>query len=1169
MTDNEQEPSGAREELAATMTTTSTDARVLPVQVALHVRPLLPHEEEQGCIGSVRANESEHTVTLPGGTRRFTFDHVFEAGTERCSSDRLYEGCVRPLLDGCFEGLNATVLAYGQTGSGKTFTMGTTGEDRGVIPRVASDLFDRIEALRSKNPSAGAWETTVSFFEIYRESTFDLLADAGGHGKAPELSIREDSGRNVFVVGLTEIPVHDKASLLAQLQRGGEHRATASTEMNSVSSRSHAIFTISMRNEDPESGMIRSSKFHLVDLAGSERAKRTKAHGDRLQEGININRGLLALGNVISALGDDKRKVGGKVGHVPYRDSKLTRILQDSLGGNSRTVMVACVSPADSNVEETLNTLKYANRARNIQNKPTVNDEAMNEQNSTLVAQLKRTIAGLQDEVAALRSGAERPLEAHRAKTSTRETSQLLLKLSDRNLSLEARLERVADLIEGAATGSDAASAPIDIDALRKAMAMDSNTQNDGEEDTSVNGALDATGEDAEGKAAKTESGADSNTNSEGDEEQEQEHMQRQVALQQELQVINDELSSKVEAMARMEKSGSQFSQIERSYAKAIQEMCDELALLQNERDDLVSKLKEEQAKRSKLGAGGAAAPMSGREKALKQKLADLETKHQGLRKKQAEQERLIRIQKRDVSGMDRLKNEIQGLKQSRVKLMRRIKEEGDEFRKWKQIKERELKQMKKQETKQRYKYMVLERQHERQQRFLQRKQEEASLAQKRLRDVLQKQKQAASARSNAAATGLGKSADEHRAAFKEWLSDQLQVSRHLRGARKALRAEVETRKELPPGSDDPDVVARRRACTERIGSLQAAVLEAEEAAQSERRWSGARTTHIAKQWLRILFQELTATTEKLDAALEENGDLRTDNDDLQKMFLDLEHQHVLDKARLSREYEDKLVFMMQQHSTQALPAEASAGEASTPADGSAGTATSANSNEAALLEKLDQLGADYDKLVTLLEDNTPSKSKAAAEARKKAAAARKQRAQEAEDENDSDEDEPLWLSSDSESENAELDSDDEDWTEDSPAKANRATRKRASGPSLDSQASKKSLAPSTEDIEAMRHSAEDQLPQDLIERIDGFKVKELQDALFHIGLSVTGRKDVLRARLLCGLLDRQAQRENSAQSPSGSGNPLLPEVVPSRHEDLESTCGATETAEQHSKYWP
>lgn len=1142
-------------------------AQVLAVQVALHVRPLLPHEEEQGCVSSVKPSEREKTVTLPGGTRRFTYDHVFEAGSERCSSDRLYEGCVRPLVDGCFQGLNATVLAYGQTGSGKTFTMGTTGEDRGVIPRVAEDIFDRIESLRAQE-GAQNWETSVSFFEIYRENVFDLLADTdglavgGSHGKAPELSVREDSGRNVFVVGLTEIPIKDKASLLEELTRGGAQRATASTEMNSVSSRSHAIFTISLRNEDPETGMVRTSKFHLVDLAGSERAKRTKAQGDRLQEGITINRGLLALGNVISALGDDKRKPGGKVGHVPYRDSKLTRILQDSLGGNSRTVMVACISPADSNVEETLNTLKYANRARNIQNKPTVNDEAMNEQNSTLVAQLKRTIASLQEEVAFLRTGSERPLEAHRAKISTRETSQLLLRLSDRNMNLEAKLGRITDLLESIESSpseekdseSSAGSVDvhqntkknttIDLDVLRRALA-DESTMNDD--------SLDGNGSGGNASAQPSQDDTDENSTENGDGENlspdqlEEQHMERQVALQQELQVINDELTSKVEAMERMEKSGNEFVQMEASYAKAVREMCDELAILQNERDDLLAKLKDEQAKTraAHTGANGSAPPMSAREKNLKQKLADLETKHQTLKKNQTEQDRLIRIKKRDVAGMDRLKQEIQGLKQSRVKLMRRIKEEGDEFRKWKQSKERELKQMKKQETKQRYKYMVLERQHERQQRVLQRKQEEASLAQKRLRDVLNKQKQAANLRNDVTGTGLGKSAEEMRTAFKEWLGDQLQVSKHLRSARKALRAEVETRKSLPIG-DDPEITAQRRACTERIASLQASVLEAEEAAQTDRRWASVRSTHVAKQWLKILYQELISNSDKVDTLSEDNKELRNDNDDLQKMFLDLEHQHVLEKARLHREHEEKLVFMLRKQQASSAPPSTPTKTSGLPKANDDSEQIAEDSTEAVLLEKLDQLGADYDKLVALLEENTPSKSKAAAEVRK-AAQRRAKEAKEAESDSEDDEDEePLWLSSESESEDAELDSDDEDWTEDSPKKS-RAARKRASGPSLDSHASKKSTGPSVEDVAAMRDSAEDQLPEDLVQRIDTFKVKELQDALFHIGLSVSGRKDVLRARLLCGLLDRQAQREGLK---GDAGNhPLLPENVPSRHD--------------------
>lgn len=182
------------------------------------------------------------------------------------------------------------------------------------------------------------------------------------------MSIREGSNGNIYVSGVTGEMVLEEQDVYRLLAMGNACRSTGSTNMNEHSSRSHAIFSFSLQRRD-ENGSVTKSKFHLVDLAGSERAKRTGAIGQRFKESVNINQGLFALGNVISALGDEKRKRS----HIPYRDSKLTRMLQDSLGGNSKTVMIACISPSATNFEETLNTLKYANRAKNIKNRPTVN----------------------------------------------------------------------------------------------------------------------------------------------------------------------------------------------------------------------------------------------------------------------------------------------------------------------------------------------------------------------------------------------------------------------------------------------------------------------------------------------------------------------------------------------------------------------------------------------------------------------------------------------------------------------------------------------------------------------------------------------------------------------------------------------------------------------------
>lgn len=272
----------------------------------------------------------------------------------------------------------------------------------GIIPRAVRHLFEGIE--RSQLNDATQFSVGVQFMELYNEDINDLL-DPFSKGKT--FKIHEDSSGGISIHGATIKSITGPQDALRCLQQGALARTTASTNMNEQSSRSHAVFTILVRRQrvmsveetDAPDGDLETltSKFHFVDLAGSERLKRTGATGERAREGISINCGLLALGNVISALGDKSKKVS----HIPYRDSKLTRLLQDSLGGNSQTVMIACVSPSDRDFMETLNTLKYANRARNIKNKVQINQD----QSSRTIASLRREIAALQLELLEYKQG--------------------------------------------------------------------------------------------------------------------------------------------------------------------------------------------------------------------------------------------------------------------------------------------------------------------------------------------------------------------------------------------------------------------------------------------------------------------------------------------------------------------------------------------------------------------------------------------------------------------------------------------------------------------------------------------------------------------------------------------------------------------------------------------
>ncbi|KAI8060833.1 P-loop containing nucleoside triphosphate hydrolase protein [Gongronella butleri] len=342
------------------------------VRVAVRVRPMSPGEQrQQQHMGNDYIDFVPGTEQIVLGKKHsFTFDHVFAPNADQTA---VYTTSVLPLVHQFLEGYNATVFAYGQTGSGKTYSMGIgldaqQPDEQGILQRFVDTLFSQ---LQGRGDSA-THDIRVSFLELHNEDLVDLLVSSSQTLKKenqPMVVIREDVHGNICWSGVREEPVSRPDELYSLLEKGSIARTTAATDMNISSSRSHAIFSVrlSQTSTHPDTGITTTttSKFHFVDLAGSERLKRTNAVGHRAKEGISINSGLLALGNVISALGDPSRRSS----HIPYRDAKLTRLLQDSLGGNSQTLMLACVSPAWSNHQESLNTLQYANRARNIRNR--------------------------------------------------------------------------------------------------------------------------------------------------------------------------------------------------------------------------------------------------------------------------------------------------------------------------------------------------------------------------------------------------------------------------------------------------------------------------------------------------------------------------------------------------------------------------------------------------------------------------------------------------------------------------------------------------------------------------------------------------------------------------------------------------------------------------------
>lgn len=351
------------------------------VKVAVRCRPPSQKElsnNEQSIVDmqdSFGEGETGQVIlTDPSGNdepAKFAFDIVFGLSVLQ---SQIYETIGRPALQKTFEGYNGTIFAYGQTGSGKSFTMSGAPppELRGIIPRVNDELFQRIT---EEQVGSRRFLVMCSFFEIYNEIIFDLLNPVADRGKlGGGLQIKEHPVMGIYVKDLTEIVAEDALRLEKLLEDGSKSRAVSSTLMNSTSSRSHSIFIIKVHQKDEEDTSRNVfAKLNLVDLAGSERQKGTGATGQTLKEGANINKSLSALGNVINALVEC---ASGKKVFIPYRNSKLTRVLQESLGGNSLCTMLATLSPAACNYEETMSTLRYANRAKAIKVSATKNEEA-------------------------------------------------------------------------------------------------------------------------------------------------------------------------------------------------------------------------------------------------------------------------------------------------------------------------------------------------------------------------------------------------------------------------------------------------------------------------------------------------------------------------------------------------------------------------------------------------------------------------------------------------------------------------------------------------------------------------------------------------------------------------------------------------------------------------
>ncbi|KAL3813734.1 hypothetical protein ACJIZ3_015002 [Penstemon smallii] len=318
--------------------------------------------------------------------RRYTFDYAF--GPNSTNLD-VYKRSIHSTIAGVVQGLNATVFAYGSTGSGKTYTMVGTQDDPGLMVLSLNTIFNLIE----KDNTSDDFEVTCSYLEVYNEVIYDLLEKSSGH-----LELREDPDQGIVVAGLRSIKVNSADKILELLNTGNSRRKTESTEVNATSSRSHAVLEIRVARKQQKKypNQVIRGKLALVDLAGSERASETNSGGQKLRDGANINRSLLALANCINALGKQQKK---GLAYVPYRNSKLTRILKDGLSGNSQTIMIATISPANNHYHHSINTLKYADRAKEIRTHIQKNIGTINAH----VSDYQKMIDNLQSEVGRLR----------------------------------------------------------------------------------------------------------------------------------------------------------------------------------------------------------------------------------------------------------------------------------------------------------------------------------------------------------------------------------------------------------------------------------------------------------------------------------------------------------------------------------------------------------------------------------------------------------------------------------------------------------------------------------------------------------------------------------------------------------------------------------------------
>ncbi|XP_045460212.1 chromosome-associated kinesin KIF4 isoform X3 [Harmonia axyridis] len=883
------------------------------VKVAVRLRPLVKSEIEKGCKNILEVYKDASQIRVKDTEKAFTFNYVLDTDSSQVD---LYNSCVKDIIPNLFKGYNLTILAYGQTGSGKTHSMGTTysgNEDMGVIPRSVKQIFEIV-----KDNFTFDFTITVSFMELYQEILYDLLSE-----KPREqciLEIREDPQKGIHIPGLTEIPVENTNDIFNCLIRGSSGRATACTNMNAQSSRSHAIFTLTIAMQDKHhSEENKTAKFHLVDLAGSERPKKTGAVGTTFKEGVNINKGLLVLGNVISLLGEEKQENR----FIPYRDSNLTRLLKDSLGGNSITLMVACVSPADYNIDETLSTLRYADRARKIKNKPIINQDPQTAQ----INELKKTVKMLQLQIleqgipqVSLGNIMHLEQEIADIKAKNRDLTQKLSSALNDKAGLFEKLlhlqqcneilsKKILDLKENYDVTLNNITLAIENGNTDELKDCQTKLEEMKEQFEELNAETKKAEVDMNVQEAELFSLLESNNQCNESQAKEindiQEHYaSRQIELNNELKELLKKLAMKEILAKEMEKNAENMVDY-----KNIRENELKIEALEREKNELMQQLKNAQHNvPSKIA------------EERRKRVKELEGQIHDLMRKLNEQNKLIRLKEKDEHKIKQLNQEILQMKQNRVKLVKSMKEESEKFRTWKLKRERELAKLRQEDVKKKNQIQKMQAMHLKQQNVLKRKVEEAVAANKRLKDALTTRKIAQEHKSS----GLER--------FSNWLKHEVEVALGFTELEVTLAGLLEDRallqKQLDTlqASSNPDLNEIKNLEYDidlrsvQIQDMQQKLLESDDDVKAKINLDNVQTMAEAKQGMRVLIDlaielkkkecSLTMKSIELENTPSENHPEKKAYDEKLKQH---EKEYSIALDNLEQEYQEKIAILLRQ----------------------------------------------------------------------------------------------------------------------------------------------------------------------------------------------------------------------------------------------------------------